>query len=332
MSTPPPAAGRSAAGWTLPKVPVNLMRNFTLENVTRAIEEGRDINEVDPEDGMTLLMEAVSRGKEDIVEYLVNQGADLNIFDHGGHTALLYYENAIFKEGNPEKIVQMLLRAGALLLPNNDGIMPLSVAIDDYEKRAEEFQRYLYNSNSDNSDYHPSYRHASGPGRIISNVERNYQAKINAEKAALGAWRAAAGLSPLPSDAIEWKEHPRILLRYRNIRDLIQRHTDRNVISIKLSSILSAQPVGEMQVDINTPVYILKPIIVFFFRFDFKFDLLVPSFGNRIMDDERAVSDYGIRNGGRLIISPRIRSGFLGMGGTRRSKRQRRNKTRVSKR
>ena len=332
MSTPPPAAGRSAAGWTLPKVPVNLMRNFTLENVTRAIEEGRDINEVDPEDGMTLLMEAVSRGKEDIVEYLVNQGADLNIFDHGGHTALLYYENAIAKEGNPEKIVQMLLRAGALLLPNNDGKMPLSVAIDDYEKRAEEFQAYLYNSNSDNSDYHGSYRHASGPGRIISNVERNYQAKINAEKATTGAWRAAAGLSLLPSDAIEWQEHPRILLRYRNIRDLIQRHTDRNVISINLSSILSAQPVGEMQVDINTPVYILKPIIVFFFKFDFKFDLLVPSFGNRIMDDERAVSDYGIHNGGRLIISPRIRSGFLRMGGTRRSKRQRRNKTRVSKR
>ena len=37
-STPPPAAGRSAAGWRLPEAPVNLMRNFSLETVQRAIE------------------------------------------------------------------------------------------------------------------------------------------------------------------------------------------------------------------------------------------------------------------------------------------------------
>ncbi len=61
-STPPPAAGRSAAGWRLPEAPVNLMRSFTLETVQRAIENGRDINEQDDYQGSTLLMEAVARG------------------------------------------------------------------------------------------------------------------------------------------------------------------------------------------------------------------------------------------------------------------------------
>ena len=79
MSTPPrttpvAAAGRSATGWRLPEAPVNLMRSFTLETVRRAIENGRDINEQDTDQGSTLLMEAVARGKEDVVGFLLDEG------------------------------------------------------------------------------------------------------------------------------------------------------------------------------------------------------------------------------------------------------------------
>jgi len=38
------------------------------------------------------------------------------------------------------------------------------------------------------------------------------------------------------------------------------------------------------------------------------------------LDDDRVLSDYGVRNGSRLIISLRIQSGYGG--GTRRSKRK----------
>ena len=122
-STPPRAAGRSAAGWRLPEAPVNLMRSFTLETVQRAIENGRDINEQDADQGSTLLMEAVARGKEDVVGYLLDNGADVNIQDHDGVTALGYYKDAIHKDGNLEKIVQMILEVGAWFLPDNEGQM-----------------------------------------------------------------------------------------------------------------------------------------------------------------------------------------------------------------
>jgi len=335
-STPVAAAGRSATGYISRQAPVNLMRNFTLENVIRAIENGRDINEVDPRDGMTILMEAVARNKEDIVEYLIDTGADLDIFDHEGMTALLYYQKAMYKEGNPEKSVQMLLEGGALLLPDNDGQMPLYIISRDYDYRLEELQSSL-NSYSNNNNYSGNRSFISGPGRIISNGERKYQEREDEKKALVTAWRASVSLAALPSDAIEYKENPRTLLRYRNIRDLIKLYSDRNVIEINLYTMSSSKPAGNMQIDVRMPVYILKKIITFFFNFNFKFELLVPTFGNRKMDDERAVSDYGIRNGGRLLIAPKMTSGFtLTDGGTRKQKRKqkrnRRNKTRVSKR
>ena len=77
------------------------------------------------------------------------------------------------------------------------------------------------------------------------------------------------------------------------------------------------------------PVYELKKIIQYFFQYEVKFDLVYPAFhlaGKKTLDDDRALSDYGIRNGSRLIVSLRVQSGYRG--GTRRSKRRsmRRNK------
>jgi hypothetical protein len=70
-------------------------------------------------------------------------------------------------------------------------------------------------------------------------------------------------------------------------------------------------------------VYELKKIIQYFFNYDVKFDLVYPAFhiaGKKTLDDDRVLSDYGVRNGSRLIISLRIQSGYSG--GTRRSKRK----------
>ena len=337
-STPPPAAGRSAAGWRLPEAPVNLMRNFSLETVQRAIENGRDINEQDTDQGSTLLMEAVARGKEDVVGYLLDNGADVNIQDHDGVTALGYYKDAIYKDGNVEKIVQMILEVGALFLPDNDGKMINVMSENLYDELSSQMaynasnSPYSYRSNENQyGNSTPTLgrirREMTEENRARERAEQqaianHYLAKVKAENNANTAWRASVGLPPSEREAT--REYPPTTRRAKNIRDLIRLYISQFVREIKLGSI-AASPNKDKTifVDIRMPVYELKKIIQYFFQYEVKFDLVYPAFhlaGKKTLDDDRALSDYGIRNGSRLIISLRVQSGYRG--GTRRSKRK----------
>lgn len=338
-STPPPAAGSSAAGWRLPEAPVNLMRNFSLETVQRAIENGRDINEQDTDQGSTLLMEAVARGKEDVVGYLLDNGADVNIQDHDGVTALGYYKDAIYKDGNLEKIVQMLLEVGALFLPDNDGKMINVMSENLYDELASELA-YRNRTNSPYSYGSNRYEYGNNSpslGRVRQEMREENRARERAEQQAIAnrflarqraennantAWRASVGLPPSEREVI--REYPPTTRRAKNIRDLIRLYISQFVREIKLGSI--AAPVNKDKtifVDMRMRVYELKKIIQYFFQYEVKFDLVYPGFhlaGKKVMEDDRALSDYGIRNGSRLIISLRVQSGYRG--GTRRSKRK----------
>ena len=338
-STPPPAAGRSAAGWRLPEAPVNLMRNFSLETVQRAIENGRDINEQDADQGSTLLMEAVARGKEDVVGYLLDNGADVNIQDHDGVTALGYYKDAIYKDGNVEKIVQMILEVGALFLPDNDGKMINVMSENLYDELSSQM---AYNASNSPYSHGSNNRYEYGNstptlGRIRREItEENramqraeqqemanrFLARQRAENNANTAWRASVGLPP--SEREVTREYPPTTRRAKNIRDLIRLYISQFVREIKLGSI-AASPNRDKTifVDIRMPVYELKKIIQYFFQYEVKFDLVYPAFhlsGKKTLDDDRSLSDYGIRNGSRLIVSLRVQSGYRG--GTRRSKRK----------
>lgn len=337
-STPPPAAGRSAAGWRLPEAPVNLMRNFTLETVQRAIENGRDINEQDHYQGSTLLMEAVARGKEDVVEFLLDNGADVNIQDHDGVTALGYYKDAIYKEGNLEKIVQMLLEVGALFLPDNNGKMINVMSEDLYDELSSQMAYNASNSpysfSSNENQYGNSTptlgrirREMTEENRAIQRAEQQalknrFAARNKAENNANTAWRASVGLAASEREVA--REYPPVKRRAKNIRDLIRLYISQFVREIKLGSV-SAAPNKDKTifVDVRMSVYELKKIIQYFFQYDVKFDLVYPAFhlaGKKTLDDDRVLSDYGVRNGSRLIISLRIQSGYSG--GTRRSKRK----------
>ena len=337
-STPPPAAGRSAAGWRLPEAPVNLMRNFTLETVQRAIENGRDINEQDDYQGSTLLMEAVARGKEDVVEFLLDNGADVNIQDHDGVTALGYYKDAIYKEGNLEKIVQMLLEVGALFLPDNNGKMINVMSEDLYDELSSQMAYNASNSpysfSSNENQYGNSTptlarirREMTEENRAIQRAEQQaiknrFAARNKAENNANTAWRASVGLAASEREVA--REYPPVKRRAKNIRDLIRLYISQFVREIKLGS-MSAAPNKDKTifVDVRMSVYELKKIIQYFFNYDVKFDLVYPAFhiaGKKTLDDDRVLSDYGVRNGSRLIISLRIQSGYSG--GTRRSKRK----------
>jgi ankyrin repeat protein len=59
----------------------------TVESIQKALEEGADVNAVDPQSGQTPLLAAVLRGKIDIVKYLLEHtAADVTIGDKDGYT------------------------------------------------------------------------------------------------------------------------------------------------------------------------------------------------------------------------------------------------------
>ena len=154
-------------------------------------------------------------------------------------------------------------------------------------------------------------------------MANRFLARQRAENNANTAWRASVGLPP--SEREGTRQYPfNETRRAKNIRDLIRLYISQFVREIKLGSI-AASPNKDKTifVDIRMPVYELKKIIQYFFQYEVKFDLVYPAFhlaGKKTLDDDRALSDYGIRNGSRLIVSLRVQSGYRG--GTRRSKRK----------
>jgi ankyrin repeat protein len=72
----------------------------------------------------TLLMDAAQRGRGDLVELLLNAGAEINARSHSGSTALM-----IAAEYGRKDMVELLLNAGAdVHAKKNNGIMALMVA------------------------------------------------------------------------------------------------------------------------------------------------------------------------------------------------------------
>jgi hypothetical protein len=153
-------------------------------------------------------------------------------------------------------------------------------------------------------------------------IKNRYAARNKAENNANTAWRASVGLAASEREVA--REYPPVKRRAKNIRDLIRLYISQFVREIKLGSIAaSANRDKTIFVDVRMSVYELKKIIQYFFQYDVKFDLVYPAFhiaGKKTLDDDRVLSDYGVRNGSRLIISLRIQSGYSG--GTRRSKRK----------
>jgi len=72
------------------------------------IEKGADPN-IQDFDGWTALMKAVYKGNVEIVQILINHGADLKLKNIGGHTALYIAE----KLNTREEIIAMLRVVGA---------------------------------------------------------------------------------------------------------------------------------------------------------------------------------------------------------------------------
>ena len=92
------------------------------EILSSLIKNGSDVNSRIDNDG-TLLMLVTWHGDLKMVSFLIDHGANVNLQDQNGDTALHYTERR-FVCATP-KIVCALLTAGASLLFNNQGLTPL---------------------------------------------------------------------------------------------------------------------------------------------------------------------------------------------------------------
>ncbi len=78
--------------------------------INRLVAEGIDINQTDPEDGLTPLMKAVLNSKPWVMRALIRAGANVNMKTTDGKTALDFCEFAILRHPVIKKI---LLKSGA---------------------------------------------------------------------------------------------------------------------------------------------------------------------------------------------------------------------------
>ncbi len=91
------------------------------------LKHGADVN-ASNNNGYTALMDAGSRGREDIAELLLNAGANINAQDDDGNTAL-----AVATDNDRKDIVELLLKHGAdVTIKNNKG----ETALDKAKERS----------------------------------------------------------------------------------------------------------------------------------------------------------------------------------------------------
>jgi peptidoglycan/LPS O-acetylase OafA/YrhL len=98
-----------------------------LDAIERHLKNGVAVDAIDPDRGGTPMMWAVSAGRAEAVQRLIDRGADVNVVGGDGGTAL---HGAAFL--GHETTVEVLIRNGANLnVANKDGSTPLDTALLD---------------------------------------------------------------------------------------------------------------------------------------------------------------------------------------------------------
>jgi uncharacterized protein len=95
-----------------------------LEAVERLLREGAEINAVKGEFKTSILMEAAVRGNVGVMKLLIENGADVNMADKDGWTALM----GATVQGHLESVKLLLERGAAVNAKNHNGETALVMA------------------------------------------------------------------------------------------------------------------------------------------------------------------------------------------------------------
>jgi len=102
-----------------------LVRENRLQDITSSLKDGYNVNETDPNTGITPIMEAARYKRPDAARLLLKSGAKLHVRDDDGNTPMHHAA----REGDTE-IIQMLLDGGGHAEDCNKlGLQPLQLAV-----------------------------------------------------------------------------------------------------------------------------------------------------------------------------------------------------------
>jgi ankyrin repeat protein len=122
-------------GWYVPHAPVvEAAEEGDLDKVKALIKQGRSINEHESKVkfGWTPLIAAIYQDNTNVVRYLIESGADLNLGDKNGETPLMW---AMARGDEHVEVVKDLIAHGVdVLATNANGATALSYASSDPPK------------------------------------------------------------------------------------------------------------------------------------------------------------------------------------------------------
>lgn len=246
------------------------MRNRNFEEASRLLNAGFDINGVYFENG-TFLYQAIAEGNYEIVHFLLEHGANPNLYFYGMNS--LSFLN--FTSRRDVLILEELLNAGAWLLPMNTYQQTLMEVLDAHEYQLEETL----------GTYEDAYEAYTESGNVDEEKDDEFQSYI-----------------------IKFKRELSIV---RDMISMVRPLAETNLLKLMVE-VSGTSSEMEVPIDKRATVFTLKSILnQFYFDDSLLFDLVYPAFhlkDKRILEDDRALSDYGLRTGSKVSIVVKISS------------------------
>ena len=265
-----------------------------------------DVNGLYFEEYGTFLNLAVSKTNKKAVEFLLDNGADVNkMFD--GNNVLIFTKPESRKD---VEIFQMLLDRGAWILPFFPSNRTVVQNLEDLQYKTE---------------------------NILSELERdiefydeyNYRQRRGDES--LGYINVVTEAERTQSEIVYNQE---VLETVQKEIEIVRPIFEQNVRKLKVR-FSGSEREEDFLFDIRAPVSYLRDHIFNFFMGGYgDIDLVIPSFhlkNKRVMNKTRAVSDYGLRDGSVVVVVPKVASARHWEGGRTRKRKGRGRKTRRSR-
>lgn len=266
-----------------------------------------DVNGIYFEEYGTFLNLAVSKTNKKAVEFLLDNGADVNkMFD--GNNVLIFTKPISMKD---VEIFEMLMDRGAWILPFYPSNRTAIQNLEDLQYKTENILSDLERDLVFFDEY---------------NIRQSY-----GNNESLGYVNTATEAAKTQSEILYNQEILEACQKEIEIvRPIFEMHVKK--LKVKFSG---SEREEDFLFDIRAPVSKLVNHIFNFFMGGYgDIDLVVPSFhlkNKRVMNKTRAVSDYGIRDGSVVVVVPKVASARHWEGGRTRKRKGRGRKTRRSR-
>lgn len=248
-----------------------------------ALRKGVDIDGFYFEEDGTFLYKAIKYSELEIVRFLLDNGANPNILFVGENA--LSFQNSEKKEDI--EILKLLLEHNVYLYPiNNKNQTP----IDFFESKEFELEE------------------------ILNDIEHD----LDIAKESNNSYNEVNRLSSLVL------HHTEILETTRKVITLLRPYSEENLVKLHIE-VSGRNSVFTLQIDKRATIKDLSIMLnTYFFETPLQFDLYYPLFHNkkkRIMEQDRALSDYGLTDGSKLVLIIKVSSERHYEGGKRKTRK-----------